>query len=195
MQLNFVDDQLASVVDPRGLDAAHSKPNDSVRFSFDDRPWWLSYRTLNRVQAVSEYVPQNQTVQDWTELFTVQRLFGMTAKQITPRKLMQDIHGKLRQQHPDLVWQVLQDDDNDMIYEWRTAGDLAGKEKTPAQHEIARLLAGSQDIHLLAYAKKVPRLAPDERQVWVRLVREATLTEIATEGSDAGSVSHVEKLQ
>jgi hypothetical protein len=173
MQVNFVDDQLHSVVDPRGLDATQSRPLDAMKLEWDGPPWSLAYRTLNRVQQVAEFVPPGQTAQDWQELFTVQRLLGLASKQVTPRQLLQDIHDSLRQQHPDLAWQVIQDDDQDLIYEWRTRGD----KQRSAQHEIARLVAGREDLHRLAYSKKVAQLPSVERERWIELIRRATLAE------------------
>ncbi len=47
-----------------------------MQIEFDDKERWrLGYRANNRLQTVTEYVPKNEAVQQWKELYTVQRLY------------------------------------------------------------------------------------------------------------------------
>ena len=178
MRINFVDGQLVSIVDPRGLDPAASKPSDKIKIKLDGRSWRLGFRTINRLQSLTERVPLDQTVQNWKELFTVQRLYGMTERDVSPKHMMGQIEQSLKKGNPDIVFEVLASSDNDATFQWRNPGTNG----RTAQHEIVRLLAGERDIFRLAYARKVAQLSQQDVEQWRDILQRAQLISTKARG-------------
>lgn len=171
MQLHFVSDRLFAIVDPRGLDPEVSRPQNVLQIEFDDKSRWrLGYRAINRLQSLTEYVPREESVQDWKEMYTVQRLYNLASKTTTEGMAIK-VQENLRKRNPDIDFQVLAKSDSEILFHWR---EQATKEK-PGQHEIVRLVADSKDIHRLAYSRRVAQIPNEEAQAWFGLLREAKL--------------------
>ena len=171
MQLHFVSDRLFAIVDPRGLDPEVSRPLNVLQIEFDDKSRWrLGYRAINRLQSLTEYVPRQESVQSWKELYTVQRLYDLASK-TTTETMAQKVEENLRKRNPDIDFQVLAKSDSEILFHWR---EQATKEN-PGQHEIVRLVTDEKDIHRLAYSRRVPQIPNEEAQAWFSLLREAKL--------------------
>lgn len=163
--------KLHRVVDLRGLPNDVFDYNDEVWISFDDRKWQAGHQEVNRHTLNTEFVLAGQVVQDWSELVSHQRMFYASRGQ-TPRQIMERIRKLTRQAVPDVVWAVLAESDNDVMYEWRTKGS----DEQDAQHEIARLIAGERDVHRVAYVAKGEELDPDKRETWMKIIKSVNLT-------------------
>ncbi len=172
MRLQFHDGQLFAVIDPRGLDPESSRPLDALQIQFDNKDRWrLGYRTINRLQSLTEYVPQKESVQKWTELLSVQRLYP--SQQKSPERMMQDIKKNLQTANPDIDFKALLVAEGDVLFHWRDKGDAA--KKRPPQHEIVRLVAGEKDVHRLAYSRRVAQIPTSDARSWIDLLRSAEL--------------------
>ena len=69
---------------------------DVLGIEFDDKTRWrLGYRATNRLQSVTEYVLKDESVKEWSELYTVQRLYRLATKK-TPSQLMQEMTKNLK---------------------------------------------------------------------------------------------------
>lgn len=172
MRVNFLDGILFSLVDPRGVRAEMATPDDFMQLELNANDWRLGYRSVNRLQTVSEYTPPDQTVQKWDELFTIQRLYGLVERKMTPREMMRQIQQDLTEIDTKITFAVLQDGDSDVLFRWRDPGDR----QRPAQHEFVRLVAGKKDLHRLAYSRKAAKLPAGEAEKWTGLLRQAKLT-------------------
>ena len=173
MRLHFSQGLLMAIIDPRGMDPEVAKATDVLDIEFDDESRWsLGYRTMNRLQSVTEYVPKEQSVQKWNELYTVQRLYNMRAK-TSPLKMMTQIEENLRKNNPEIDFVQLADGENDVLFHWRDKGT---EDRNP-QHEIVRLIAGEKDIHRVAYARRVAQIPAEEAQAWLNRLRSAVLTQ------------------
>jgi hypothetical protein len=173
MRLHFNSGRLFAVIDPRGLDPEKSRPVDAMQIQFDDSERWrLGYRAINRLASQTEYVPKDESVQKWSELFTVQRLYAQVGKK-TPKSMMAEIEANLKKMNPDIDFKALVDNEGDVLFHWRDKGDKPTNR--PAQHEIVRLVAGEKDIHRLAYARRVAQIPTEDAQAWIGLLRQAEL--------------------
>lgn len=183
MRLQFAQGRLAAVVDPRGMDSETSKALDIMEIEFDDQTRWrIGYRAINRLQSVTEFVTKDESVQQWKELYTVQRLYNLKTK-TTPQKMMNQIEANLRKANPNIDFIKLLDGENDVLFHWRNKGT----KDRQAQHEIVRLVAGQKDIHRLAYARRVAQIPTAEAQIWLDLLRNAELTQPTAPVVDASS--------
>jgi hypothetical protein len=143
-----------------------------MKFDLDDKTRWRpGYSSINRLESITEYIPKTENVQKWTEMYSVQRFYQMKGK-LTPKQMMDNILDRLKETIPSVSFATLVDTENDVLFHWRDEG---GKDR-PAQHEIVRLIAGEQDIHRLAYVRKVAQIPAVEAQVWIDLIRQALLT-------------------
>lgn len=177
MRLQFGNGKLFAIIDPRGLDPARAQAVDAMQVQFDDESRWrLGYRIINRLQSLTEYAPQDQSVQNWKELLSVQRLYPPTKK--SPQQVMAGIRDNLKKANPEIDFKALLDEEGNVIFHWRDKGDTS-KNRAP-QHEIVRLVAGEKDIHRIAYSRRVGQIPKDEAKAWVELLRSATLVKSQT---------------
>jgi|GEM_PF-6232000 len=172
MRLQFNDDKLFAVIDPRGLDPKRAQPVDSLQVQFDDKSRWrLGYRMINQIHSRSDYAPQDESVQHWKELLSVMRLYPATQK--SPQAVMAGVEANLRKMNPEIDFKALLDQEGEVIFHWRDKGDKS--KNRPPQHEIVRLVTGEKDIHRIAYSRRVGQIPAEEAKAWVTLLRNAEL--------------------
>jgi hypothetical protein len=166
MGLQFQQDKLVSVFDLRALEH-FTPPLEIIEFGFDDRDWKLIQQRIELQRSILQYIPATETTND-QEVFTVERLFNMR-KQMSVHELMETMHDNLQKKFPDIEWNVINQGDNDVLFEWQLKNQDAGGS---AQHEMIRLLSGQEDIHRLAYtAHKI-----DDRETWLTILQQSKLT-------------------
>ncbi len=171
-QIHFLDGKLELLVDPRGL-ATLQQPVDKIDYDFDDQNRWRpGYRSLNLVQSLTEFIPTGQSMQKWSELYTIQRIHRLRAKK-SPSELMREIEANLKKANPAVEFRVLEERDGDVLFHWRDVGDE--KKKRLPQHEIVRLVAGQRDIYRLAYTRRVAQIAAEDAKNWVSILGQAKL--------------------
>jgi hypothetical protein len=87
---------------------------------------------------------------------------------------------------PSLVWNVIEESEKTVLYEWRDSG-CGGFEP---QHEVARVTIERSGLYRLAYAAKTKRPLPAERrQQWLAILGQVPLAEGPVRGTaaDAGA--------
>jgi len=169
MWANFRDRKLFAIVDTRGLTVELIKALNTMEFRLPPH-WKEGYRIINSFNASTEYVTEKDTVQNYQQLFSTQRLLKQ-GEQLTAREMMDRTKAALEKTHQIEVWNVLQAGDNDVLFEFR----VAENEKTPAQHVIIRLVKGRRDMHRLAYTSRKLPLSDESRDEWIKLLRSAKL--------------------
>src|SRR5262245_24799678 len=148
-----------------GGSGAARAPQASVAFEFDGRSWELGYQTEVGSQAISEYVLHGETVDRWTELVTLQTFSGPEGA-VPSSSVVDEFKQKVLKGCPDALWRVVNEGQDDVVYEWRTT-DCRGWDN---QHEIARIFKGGSGLHRLAYATRTLPLADEKRAQWVSLI-------------------------
>lgn len=169
MAVEFRRGRLYQVVDTRGLrrlpDAAAS-----WHLPLDLRQWSVGHRMANQRGAVAEWVRNSESVQDWTRLFTVQRMFrrgGATRA----HDLLKKIEADLKRVCPNAEVKIVRDGAKDLVYEW----SIPEGERLAAQHELARIVIGKTDAHRIAYTGRGAQMPSDERARWLKELGEARL--------------------
>ncbi len=169
MWLNFRNASLYAVIDTRKLSAKDMVAEKSMKFHLGD-PWREGYRMMNSTNALTEYVIPPETVQNYQQLFSTQRLFKL-GEQLSARDFMNRMKSLVEKSYQLEEWNVIEDGEDDILYEWRVAkGD-----KTPAQHEISRVVRGSRDMHRLAYVIRKQPLKSADREQWINRLKSAQL--------------------
>lgn len=87
-------------------------------------------------------------------------------------ELMQQLQAKMRERCPTVVWTLINERPDGVIYEWR----IASCPPSPDQHELARIVEASMNLWRLACTAKGAELAPETRQTWLRWLNEARMT-------------------
>ena len=72
---------------------------------------------------------------------------------------------------PEVKWNVIEKTKNDILFEWR----VENCPQNDDQHQVQRLLNGKWNGFNIAYVRKIKELAPDEREQWLKVLRESKI--------------------
>jgi hypothetical protein len=153
---------------------------ETLIFDFDERQWIVGNERTGNNRSIIEYILKGETIDEWTELVTVNTIYTPMGKEIkmSPRQiLMKSTIDRLRAQHPTLKWNIIEESEKSILYEWTIASEstiIEGKSFDYDEHEIARIMIG-KDIHFFHYATKDVPILPDVRQKWLRIISSASL--------------------
>ncbi|MEM7314195.1 MAG: TIGR03067 domain-containing protein, partial [Planctomycetota bacterium] len=176
------------LLDLRGLKTQHLIPTEIVRVDLDGRAWRVNYRVNNQLVATAEHVLPNEEIQNWSELVNIQRLHGQATTGLSLEEVVEGMMDTLKKSNPDRQFRILEQDENTIVYEWKTGGS----ENSVAQHEIVKLLYGPRDMHRLAYVKKCNGLSEEERTKWLGIIKSAKLKSVQT-GTQTAKSDKAEK--
>lgn len=132
--------------------------------------WETAFVRRDYHQAIVECVRPGESVEAWTELFTVQGLDDRLPRR-DPVAVMRDLEAEMRARGGKVQWSVIEQGPSDVLYEW-TITSAPGLED---QGEIARLIQGEVSMHRAAYAYKRLPLDPERRATTIDVLRRATL--------------------
>jgi tetratricopeptide (TPR) repeat protein len=156
----------------------------------DERVWRVGYDTANYEMALTEWVLEGETVDDWTELVTLQWFLGPApevkrrqwlggpALGASVKSTMKALRNLRKKSCPDAVWEVLEEHDEDILYESRIRNCRPDEDDNflyRDQHEVVRLVGGIHGVHRIAYAVAVPEMAPEVKAAWVERIGHASL--------------------
>lgn len=170
MWINFRNGRLFALLDTRGLKKEFTRAVNTMEFQLGPT-WKVGYRMMNATNALTEYVTTEETVQNYKQLFSTQRLFKL-GEEISAKEMMDRMKSILAKTHQIEEWNVIHDGDNDILFEWRLVKD---EQNPTAQHEIVRLIKGKRDIHRLAYVAKQSQLSKEDRSKWIKELKSAKL--------------------
>lgn len=139
---------------------------ESVYIPADSSGWKLGFSRDSRGQTIAEYVPANETINNWNMLLTIQFLEGESR---TPLSVMEELRAKMQARCPGSFWNVIRQETNSVLYEWK----ITNCGTYPNQHEIARTLRGNDGVHRIAYAEKTDALSTTNRDKWIRALSDA----------------------
>lgn len=180
MAIDFIDRRSYTILDLRGLTRAAVRGDQTLTPSFDNRKWRLGHRSVTNPAVIAEFVLPEQSVQRYEELFSVRRHPELAQRKVTPDAFVTNIHASLKQNVRGATFNVLRRSPTEVVYEFIVPADS----NHPAQHEVARVIAGTRDIHAVAYVKMGPAMNDDLRDAWVQRLGKAMLskTNIAAAG-------------
>ena len=143
---------------------------EDIALKLDNREWELGYNAENNQEGIQEYVLKGETVNNWSELITVQAFFGLQ-KKTTPEQFMDSMIKRLKEISPNLASRVIRKGDKEVIFDWEV-------KNTPGQadqYEIDRVISGSEAIWHLHYATKKLPVSSDKRSEWIDLLSASNL--------------------
>jgi hypothetical protein len=149
------------------------KPVDAPErwsFKFDDREWKLGYQAANRQEAAREYVLAGQTVENWKELVTSHYF----AHGVPLHDYFEQFKAGLARGCPSLKVSVIEESEDDMLYEWRHDGCQG----YPPQHQLDRLTRSGSGMLVLSFVEKTPELSEAKRTAWLAILKAATVLQV-----------------
>ncbi|QDU07964.1 tetratricopeptide repeat protein [Gimesia aquarii] len=169
MWIKFRNARLFALVDIRGLAKDLTRAISTMEFKLGPS-WKEGYRMMNATNALTEFVTAEETVQNYQQLFSTQRLFKL-GELISAEEMMNRMKSNVENTHQIEDWNVIRQGDNDILFEWR----VAKNERAPAQYEITRLVRGKRDMHRLAYVTRKLPLSEKTRETWIQQLEAAKL--------------------
>ena len=152
------------------LAACGSPPKELAYLPRTENEWTTRAfdRSPDGAGIVSESVPADESFELWTRMVTIQFLEGSEA---TPHELMDRILARHSARCPELVSNLIREDELGVIYEWRIDACPAA----PDQHEVARVFTGEEGLHRVAYVQKGPVMPDEVRAEWIERLSEVIL--------------------
>lgn len=147
---------------------AQSVVSEFPEMQFDERSWKIGYLGTEKSRAVIEYVLNDQTIYNWTELVTIEGSFDTT-----------DFKGILENKKVSLAkvggdgftWTVLEDSPTEMLVLWQFK-DVSNQDN---QTELIRAFAGTKGVYILHYVQKHEPLSDEKRTQWVKLLKNSNI--------------------
>jgi hypothetical protein len=141
---------------------------ESLIFSYDDKKWNLGFEDSDEDSSLIEFVPQGETVNDWTEMVSVQRLQKIDNVQDYYKIFMEQLRLAVNPQKVDS--KILSSSKDSLLFEW-----WIGPDNQEAQHEWFRLIVTPNSTLILRYTTKkldeVEKVGP----IWSKILQDATI--------------------
>ncbi|MGO9403487.1 MAG: hypothetical protein ACLPVW_08460 [Terriglobales bacterium] len=151
--------------------AADKAPIEGLKFKLD--PDWnpIHSGANSRGNHVVVYLRQGDDIDHWKE--QVRYLSGSRRRGLkSPEKEFNVIKADEEKRCPGAtVWNVIEQDENSILFEWQTKPCKGG----PELHSIWRIIQGEQSWFDLLYTAKGYELAPDTRTKWITALEDATI--------------------
>ena len=129
---------------------------------FDGRSWRLGWSQNQGDAIFEEYVLDSETVENWSELVTIQFFPGMN-KQTNP-DVFEGIHKtNLSAVCPSIKWESISQSKDERLWKW----SIKGCPGQPDQSEIAKLKKTDEGFHVWHYAIKKAPLPAEKEKVWL----------------------------
>ncbi len=159
--------------------------------------WKEIARRVEKKSGIIETIPLSQTVKNWLELICIQ-YFDSSEWDKKARNSISCILDKLRKEtlrsYPEntVTWKIIEKDKRSAIYEWIL---LKPYNNIPVQHEIARGFLTKTGFHRVGYTKKNEQMNSEEREKWIKLLKNNASVVPFREGACIEGLSMVDKLK
>lgn len=145
---------------------------------FDNRQWKLGWSGAQEAKAKNqpynqvydEYVLEGETVQNWSELVTIQ-FFPITDPRVTLKVFEEANKTELLKVCPGANWKTLPSKENEVMWSW----DITKCPKAADQSEIVRLVKTQDGIYVFHYAIKKSPMPEDAKKTWENNLNAFTL--------------------
>jgi hypothetical protein len=146
----------------------YAKRNElvSMPLNLDNKSWLLNSQSRMGIF----YTPQGQSIQNWTELITLQ--FYPNYKKTSAKEFMSHYLGHLRQSEPTVKSKYISNSPNSAIIEW----SISKSRHCPNQCGLDRALRGPQGLHVIHYAIKTNKWSETERKKWLNIINRTKIT-------------------
>jgi hypothetical protein len=148
--------------------------NEQLGLKFDDRKWTVGWSQTNVHSRTREWVVPGESVENWHELITDEIFYGLN-EQVSPTEFMDQFIASLKKVSRTATYQVINKDDQSVMFEWKTAQENDKHPKIDAQYELDRIITGKRGIYFIHYAIKDPNISQDNRLRWIKIFQSIKL--------------------
>ncbi len=143
---------------------------EKIECNADGRKWILGFEHHDADRGILEYVLPKETVDNWTEIVSINYFKGMKGPDLLTRFVGFAQTG-LKQSCQKIQWNELAKNEDSISYAW-SAGECA---KSPSQSEVARVIRSAQGLYVLHYASKKVPMPQEKRTAWYSLFNKAVI--------------------
>jgi hypothetical protein len=167
------------VEDPNQPAATPAKPHtvedaETIRFTLDpsdSTQWNEGHAEVIATESIHEFVPKGEHVENWTRMYDWQAFARTDDPELTPMLFVNNLRQNTTRRCPHAKWNIIEQSTDSVMYEFRTGRCSPN----PEQHELGRIFSGSVNQYRIAYVRKTKELSADERERWLKVLREATV--------------------
>lgn len=127
-------------------------------------PGWkigYEYREEFTNTNIREIIPQNEAIDKWTKMITIQYYSG---RKDDTEAFMNALEMSMKKRCKETMWKVIEKNNNSILYEWK----IKNCSPNDDQHEISKLFIGNDGLHRAAYTEKVQNMQSNVRDEWVK---------------------------
>lgn len=160
---------LALFAQPEMLKASIDICQDEIEFTFDNRKWKKDYEQKAQEAAIIEFTLENESVQNWSELVTIQKFIPLN---IAVEDYYKEYLKLLKQSvNPSTVdSKILSQDENSIFFEW-----WIDDQGPNAQHEWFKLFKSPNAYYAFRYTTKKMDKIGKAGESWKKIISDSKL--------------------
>ncbi len=161
---------------PIYADPISSPVNLPTTLNFADEIWQLGYSHEDNDIKMGEYVTNNENVNNWTRLVTVQKFKFLFPKEVTPVVFANDEIAQLKNKQYAVAYNIIESNPQEATIEFRII-----KPESEQQDELQRLIRTPDDeLVIFHYVTKKVYMGKTERIKWINLLKSMSLSILET---------------
>jgi hypothetical protein len=141
---------------------------EKMDLKFDDRKWVLDYFNSANGEYIWEFVLEGESVENWTELYTIHRLEKMNSTVGLKTWLEAYKQSLTKATNGHITFHTFESTDQEEIYEFIVKDAKVQDD----QHEVARLFAQGDDLYLVRYTKLGEAMPDKTRDEWIQRLKQ-----------------------
>ncbi|NWN98762.1 MAG: hypothetical protein HLX45_14925, partial [Bacillus sp. (in: Bacteria)] len=145
---------------------------EKLNFTIDERNWKLDYydEDTNNGMAIAEFVLENETVENWSELYTIHYYEGGKLY-MTPETFISNMDAAIREEVTGQIdFQSYDVTAEEGFYEFYIHDDQIEQN----QHEVARLFYAGDNMFLVRYTRIGEPMDDATKMKWVTSLKQVT---------------------
>ncbi|MCM3477819.1 hypothetical protein [Caldibacillus thermoamylovorans] len=145
---------------------------EKLNFTIDERNWKLDYydEDTNNGMAIAEFVLENETVENWSELYTI-HYYEDGKLYSTPESFISNMDAAIREEVTGQIdFQSYDVTAEEGFYEFYIHDDQIEQN----QHEVARLFYAGDDMFLVRYTRIGEPMDDATKMKWVTSLKQVT---------------------
>ncbi|MFC7395259.1 hypothetical protein [Scopulibacillus cellulosilyticus] len=166
-------DESSSDANQDSSNAYKSKDEMSMLdFKFDNNNWKLGYKTNANGVEMYEFIPKDESIEDWKQVVTIQFFPIENLKNPSIdnyiNQFLQKVNQTVRQQNGKVKTNIIDKKENDVMYEFIVTDDPSLED----QHEIGRVFLTNEGMWHIHYAIKKAPMGEEQRNQWINLLKQ-----------------------